>query len=69
LDPNGIFLIVIGLLIIIFSKAFAKGIYEFWKPIFSHRFYFLGDRIIIIMGGVFVITLGVLALIGLIKPN
>jgi hypothetical protein len=68
MDLNGIFPLVIGLLIIIFSKALDRGIYEFWKPIFpNHPFLRLVGRIVIVLGGILLITGGILTLIGLLE--
>jgi hypothetical protein len=49
MNLNGIFLIILGLLIIIFYKTIARQTYEFRKTIFPNPFF---------------ITLGVLALMG-----
>jgi succinate dehydrogenase hydrophobic anchor subunit len=63
----GIFLVALGLFNIIFSKTLARQTYEYWSKIFPQTFWLKWNRIGIVLGGIFVITLGVLLLFGLIK--
>ncbi len=60
---------VFGIVVIIFNKVFAKMTSDFYFNLFRHRFNEKGYQVAFIIAGVAFIVLGILSIMGIIKPR